>query len=146
MNQTANGERVILSPTVKDGSAGTMPQPVLIQNRYVGGDALNAFTPGFPDLPDLKGTNNVGLLIAVTGVLTKTESGYWFVDDGCELRYDLVSMGIPVDASLLSPTKRAEIASGDYVVVTGICQAGSIEDRTVPIVRLRQDSDIVYYR
>ena len=146
MNRTANGERVILSPTVKDGTAGTTPEPVLIQSRSVGGEALNPFTPGFPALPDLRGTHNVGLLISVAGVLTKTESGYWFVDDGCGLRYDPVNVGIPVDASLLSTAKQAEVMSGDHVVVTGICQAGSIEGQTVPIVRLRQDMDIVYYR
>jgi len=115
-------------------------------NRSVGGQALNAYTPGFPGLTGLYGTNNVGLLIIVTGVLTKTESGYWFVDDGSGVQYDPTNAGIPVDASLLSPSKQAELQSGDYVLATGICQAGSISSEAVPVVTLRQDSDIVYYR
>lgn len=146
MGITSEGERVILSPTVKDGTAGSAPHAVLISNRSVGGEALNAYTPGFQGVPGLQGLNNVGLLITIAGRLTKTESGYWFVNDGQELLLDPGNAGIPVDVSMLSVAKRAEMTSGDYVIVTGICQAGTIGSLGVPVVKPRQDSDIIYYR
>lgn len=143
IGSTADGERVILSPTVKDGVAGASPRPVLILNRSVGGEALNAYTPGFAGL---YGANNVGLLMAVAGILAKTPGGYWFVDDGSGVQYDPGYAGIPVDASVLSVMKQDGLQTGDYVVATGICQAGSVSGGSVPVLKLRQDSDLVSYR
>jgi len=138
-----NGERIIQNASVTAGTAGVMPGAVLLLNKHIGGASLNDYTPG---IAGLYGVNNIGLLVTVTGRLTKTESGYWFVDDGSAMPYDAVIVGIPLDVSLLSAGKKAELATSDNVVVTGICQTGSIASQTVPVVRLRQDSDIVYYR
>ena len=142
MGLTTDGERVILSPTVKDGASGAAPQPVLLTNKSLGGEALNAYTPGFPGL---YGTNNVGLLVAATGTLTKTGSGYWFIDDGSGVRFDPGQAGVPVDASLLSTAKQQSLQTGDYVLAIGICQAGSVSGGSAPVIRLRQDADLVSY-
>ncbi len=138
-----NGERIIQNASVTAGVVGVMPQPVLLLNKNLGGASLNAYTPG---IAGLYGLNNIGLLVTVTGRLTKTESGFWFVDDGSAMPYDAVIVGIPVDVSLLSASKKAELASLDNVVVTGICQVGTVNGLQAPVAKLRGDGDIVYYR
>ncbi len=90
--------------------------------------------------------NTIGLFVTITGKLTTTEGIYWFVDDGSAMVYDATIVGIPVDVSLLSTSKKAELASLDNVVVTGICQVGTVNGLPAPVVKLRSDADIVYYR
>ncbi len=143
INSLTSGERIIQNATVKAGTAGVMPHALMLLNKYIGGESLNDYTPG---ITGTYGPNNVGLLVTVTGKLTKTESGYWFVDDGSTMLYDAVIIGIPVDTSQLSAAKKAELATADNVVVTGICQPGTVNALIAPVVKLRGDGDIVYYR
>lgn len=138
-----NGERIIQDATVKAGTAGVMPRAPMLLNRDIGGGSLTDYTPG---IPGRGGVNNIGLLVTVMGRLTKTESGYWFVDDGSSVLYDAAIVGIPVDVSLLSAGKKAELATADYVIATGICRIGTVNSLPAPVVKLRGDVDIIYYR
>lgn len=143
IGQTANGERLITSATIKAGTAGTMPHPLWMLTKQVGGEALNDFTPGFAGR---YGTNNIGLLITTIGRLAKSDTGYWSVDDGAALTQENPISTIAVDASALSTAKTAELLDGDFVVITGICQIGSASGDAVPVIKLRGDADVTYYR
>ena len=143
MNVLANGERVILSPTVKAGTGTMFPKPLLIVGRDLGGQPLNVYTPG---IPAMLGVNNLGLLVNVYGKLTKAESGYWLVGDGGVFQYDPGVQGISVDVSKLSAAKKAELLDNDFVVMTGICIPDTVNSLLVPIVKLRGDADVTYYR
>ena len=143
MNVLANGERVILSPTVKSGTGTKFPNPLLIVGRDLGGQPLNVYTPG---IPAMVGVNNLGMLVNVYGKLTKAESGYWLVGDGGVFQYDPDVQGVSVDVSKLSAAKKAELLDNDFVVMTGICIPDTVNLLLVPIVKLRGDADVTYYR
>ncbi len=139
----SNGERVILGPTVKASTGSDFPRALLFLSRDLGGEPLNVYTPG---ISGMAGANNLGLLVQVCGKLTKAESGYWTVTDGAPAQYQMEKTSTYVDVSQLSSAKKAELLDNDIVIMTGICIPDTVDGLNVPIVKLRTDADVVYYR
>jgi len=135
---TSDNERRIATATVKEGIAGTIPPARYMRNASVGGDAFNAYTPG---LPGKWGLNNIGLLVDVVGMMTYVDTGYMYIDDGSALNDGSGYTGLRVDTSMLSPTKAAELISGDYAVLKGI--VSTEPSLSAPVLRLREDADVV---
>ena len=137
-----NGERVILTPTVKSGTSGIFPDPVMITNGRLGGAALNAYTPGIPGSTDL---HNIGLLVTTTGRITHLDTNGMFIDDGSQCQYDPTYGGVYVDISTLSSMKKSTLSENQYVVVTGICGTTTLGGEVAPVVRVRGDSDVITF-
>jgi hypothetical protein len=138
--QTINGERVLTSPEVENFvvGGGTVPAQSML-NRDMGGAGLNSYTPG---VTGGVGTNNIGALVTITGRVTHAESGFCYVDDGCNLLDGSGFTGVKVDTSTLVTNIPSE---NQYVVITGISateQAGSDIRR---LLRPRGDGDVVIY-
>lgn len=93
----------------------------------VGGDALNAFTPG---VTNGKGTNNIGLLISEWGKVTDVQTGYFTISDGS---------GPDLKVSLPSGVTVTGLAISKYVLVTGI----SSVDNGNHLLKARNQADVV---
>ena len=135
---TANCERSITTATVKEGVAGTIPPSRYLRNAWVGGDALNAYTPG---LPGKKGVNNIGLLVDIIGSIEHVDTGFMYVDDGSALEDGSGYIGLRVDTALLSPSKAAELVPTYHAVLKGIIMTEP--SLSAPLLKLRDDADVV---
>lgn len=136
---TSDSERRIATATVKEGGAGTIPPPVFMMARSIGGDSFNAYTPG---LPGKKGLHNVGLLAQGIGKINFIGAGFIYADDGSALDDTSGNIGLRVDTSLLSPGKLAELSTTKYAVLQGIISTEpSLGD--APLLKLREDADVI---
>ena len=134
----ADGERRITDANVVTGSSGTIPEPAFLSNRYIGGGALNAWTPGLPGRLDV---NNVGLLVVTSGKISAVDSGFIYVDDGSVPDDGTGHAGIRVDTSRISGPFNVD----DYVVIRGISSTCVDGVTIIPIVRPRDNGDRVIY-
>lgn len=132
--QIASGERILTEASVSTDGTASLPGPLLLTNLALGGSDLNEYTPG---VTDGIGTNNLGLLVKVSGrVIGTPTSQYFVIDDGS------VQDGIEVDSSRLSTNLPSE---GDYVTVVGISATKQIGSTLYRLVRARGDADVTIY-
>ena len=136
-------ERMITNPAVYPRTALYTVDPLGVATKYLGGEALNANTPG---VTGGHGLHNTGLLVTVWGKVTFSDNvaGYFYVDDGCKRQDGSGNLGVRVDctnrpASLSLPSK------DQHVVVTGISSRMMIGSDYVPTIRPRKQQDIVPY-
>jgi len=132
-----NCERVLTSPQVfVVRQTEKIPRALRMPAGRVGGHQPGLFGAGFPDSP---GVLNLGLLVCVTGRVTKSGPGYFYLSDGSEVIDGSGIRGIRVS---LPPGASAPQA-GSVVSVTGIAgckDAGAGEAR---IIYARTPEDIV---
>jgi hypothetical protein len=133
---TLNGERTITNPSVIVTGSAAVPRPLAVNNRAVGGSALNPHTPG---ITEGLGLNNIGLLVRVFGRVTEAGTDWFYIDDGTG-RLHAGHVGIKVAAPTLGKP-----AVGQYAVVTGISSAEVDGSAAVSVVRPRAQDDLTYY-
>jgi len=121
----ANGERRITPFFISAPDSGSVPRPLGLQNRALGGGAFNAYTPG---ITGGKGINTIGLLVIVWGKVTDVQTGYFILDDGsCTLK--VLSPYIP--------------PINTDVRVTGISTVESSGGTVTRLLRARKRADVV---
>jgi subtilisin family serine protease len=132
-------ERVITNPTITTtGSYTGRLAPISLSNRDVGGEALNAYTPG---VTGGTGLNNLCLLVRTFGRVTEIGADYFKMDDGSALDDGSGVKGIKVFVGGLTlPTSTSQ-----YAVVTGISSTEMIDSNTIRLIRARRQTDLVYY-
>lgn len=142
---TSVGERAINCSTVNTvPKAATVPDPLGILNRTVGGGSLNEYTPG---VTGGVGALNTGLLIQVWGWVTYVDATarFFYVDDGCELQDGSGYLGLWVSYSSLASGNEVNPPEGVYVKVTGVSSRKTSAGNVIPIVRVRRQADIVSF-
>ena len=107
---SAGGERVLLDAELSGSTAaGSVPVPLSVSGRDLGGAALNPFTPG---VAGGTGLNNLGLYVRVRGTVTEVSGNGFRISDGS------VDGGVWIDSG---PFHRP--AAGQFAVVAGISTA-----------------------
>ncbi len=124
---TINGERAITAPDTSPVAGPGAPTPVLINNKYLGGGDLNAYTLG---ITNGIGVNNVGMLLTIIGKVVSPGLGYFMVDDG--------SKQIKVSTLMLGPVPGVD----KMVRVTGIVSTEESGGIVTPVLIPRADSDV----
>ncbi|MEN6356765.1 MAG: hypothetical protein ABFD83_06740 [Armatimonadota bacterium] len=127
-------------------------QPIAMNNRAIGGGALNAYTPG---VQNGAGANNIGLLIKTWGKVTwvDTSNEYFYIDDGSALKdgsthidngVEKDNVGVRVSYSNLATGNTISVLPGigDNVTVICISSTVMIDTKVQPNLRLRRQSDI----
>ncbi|HOM73126.1 MAG TPA: hypothetical protein PLP86_12870, partial [Armatimonadota bacterium] len=115
-------------------SNNTLPKPVGMNCRAIGGTSLNDYTPG---VYGGYGLNNIGLLVRICGKVTYKGTGFFYVDDGTQREAYSTFTGIRVNSS-------ASVNTGDIVIVTGVLTTTvpSGWNETLPLIRTRDASDV----
>jgi uncharacterized protein (TIGR03790 family) len=134
---TDTGERSIQADMVQvDNQLLTPLVPVGLPNRMVGGGSFaktNGVTGG-------TGLRNIGLLVTTWGKTTYIGGAgedFFYVDDGSRLKDGSGHVGLKVKSrSLLKP------ALGVFVRVTGISSCEELGGKTIPVVKLRKQTDV----
>ncbi|MCE5313552.1 MAG: hypothetical protein ABFD49_02110 [Armatimonadota bacterium] len=117
-------------------------QPLAMNNRAIGGGALNSYTLG---VEDGAGLNNIGLLIKVWGEVTAvdTTNSLFYINDGSNLSDGSGYTGVRVSyGSLASGNTITPPSVGDHVTVVCISSTVAINSVIRPNLRPRQQSDI----
>ncbi len=128
---TQRGERVLTEPDTSPSSGPGAPAPILINIREVGGESLNAHTPG---ITGAVGVNNIGTLVTVAGRSYGPQSGYFMLgepqeDWGIKIKVDTTKlMSVP--------------AAGKFVKVTGIISTEENAGVITPVIIPRSDGDV----
>lgn len=131
---SVNGERALITPSVTPDGTGTLPRPLGMPARAVGG-ALAAYggeTPGV-------GLYNCGLLVRVWGRVKSVGWNYFYLEDGSGLIDGSGFQGLKVFVG-----SAPKPAVGDYLSVTGISSVESPEGTGVrlPVIRVRKADDV----
>lgn len=136
---TIGGERVLTSATVEASSGPGAPTPLMMTNKALGGESLNPHTEGvFGGV----GTNNIGLLVTISGRVTYVGSGFVYVDDGSALEDGSSFKGVKVDTSTLTVIPEED----DRVLINGISSTEiSGTGKVVRLLRPRRDADVINY-
>lgn len=135
----ADGERYIAAASAVaagQGSVDTLGMP----NRALGGGdwAYNAFTgAGQQGVAGGSGLNNIGLLVRTWGVVTHSEPGLFYIDDGSGLTDGSGHTGVRVDAQGLVPP-----VPGSYVSVTGASSCIRVSGVVQRRIRAASQGDI----
>ncbi|MGB9586867.1 MAG: carboxypeptidase regulatory-like domain-containing protein, partial [Armatimonadota bacterium] len=142
---TLEGERVLNGAAVIVLNSGvTMPKPLAMNNRKVGGGAYGyqgAVLNNSQSNEYATGLNNIGLLTRTWGRVQYVEpsGNYFYIDDGSGLTDGSGYRGIRVAiAGLPAPSP------GSFVLVTGISSTTLIEGKTVRMLRPRHVNDLSY--
>lgn len=131
-----DGERAIVNSAVTRIGTGTVPKPLSMNNRDVGGSDLSPLSGDTGG----NGLNNVGLLVRIWGRVTYIGDDYFYIDDGSCVRTGPAT-GIKVICSgLAKPT-----ATSQYAIVTGISCVEQDGDIRRPVLRPRKQADLLYY-
>jgi len=130
-------------------AAAAVPDPLVMQNKTVGGGAFNVYTPG---VTDGVGLHNIGLLIQTSGKVvagaTNTTDKYFYINDGSALDDTSGFVGLRVSyANLATGKSITPPADNTYVVITGISSTTKLEpsERIIPTLRPREQTDIAPY-
>lgn len=118
------------------------PAPLAMNNRTVGGGAVNQYTPG---VEGGTGLNNIGLLIRTWGKVTfvDTTNKFFYIDDGTAREDGSGNPGIRVSydnlasGNVIDPPKQ-----GTYAMVTCISSTIMIDGKIQSNLRPRGQSDI----
>ena len=130
--------RVLFADVVENhGGTATLPRPLGVTTKRLGGAAFNASTPG---VTGGTGLYNIGLLVRCAGRVTYSDSTdpnnrYFVLDDGGGLSWN-GHAGVLVRCGAVSPP------TGGWAVVTGICASESWSGKTVPVLLVRDSGDI----
>ena len=114
---STDGERYIDAATAIQNGSGNV-DPLALINRGVGGGDwnYNASTgAGQKGVKNASGLNNIGLLITALGIVTYSETGIFYIDDGSALADDSGHTGIKVLGTVPDPDP-----VGKHVIVDGI--------------------------
>ena len=120
------------------GGSATLPGPVALAQRHLGGASFNALTPG---VTNGQGLYNTGLLVRCWGRVTYSDTSsptdrYFYVDDGSGLS-DGSHPGVRVRCGSVSPP-----ISG-MAIVTGIATSEQVGSDVVPAILIRDAADLV---
>lgn len=134
----ADGERAVINSAVtRTGvGTGTVPDPAGMVNRDLGGAALGLI----PGITGGTGLNNVGLLVRAWGRVKYIGSDYFKISDGYGIggqSYREIKVRCP---GLTKPSSTSQ-----YAVVTGISSLELSGSTATPIIRVRKQTDLVYY-
>ena len=118
-------------------SGNTLPKPLQLLNRWIGGGSAGAYTPGFEGGV---GVNTSGLLMTTVGKVTFVDPAgdYFVVTDGSAAVDAARRTGILVWAKGL---QLPQINS--YLTVTGLSGSYITASHLYPVLRLRGQGDIV---
>ncbi len=132
-----NCERVVTSPQVfVVRSASQVPRPLNMPAGRIGGHQPGLFGAGFPNSP---GVMNLGLLVCVTGRVTKAGAGYFYLSDGSEVIDGSGFRGIRISL----PPGVAPPEAGSVVSATGIAGCKDAGWGEARIIYARSAEDIV---
>lgn len=124
----SDGERQLNATNVAAlGVASNPPRPAGMRGDWVGGSALNPYTPG---ITGAYGWNNIGLLVKTWGTVASTGGDYFYVQ---------VTPALQIKVACGSLTKPVV---GKMVAVTGISTCEIASGATVRMIRARIQSDI----
>ncbi len=138
------GERCIAADTIIPSGSPAQVPPLAMTNRSVGGGDFS-YSPGPPERGQMGveggvGSNNIGLLIRTTGMVTHVDASgrFVYIDDGSALDDGSTHRGIKVILNGLSAPGLDE-----QVMVTGVssCEPG-IGAKPVRVIRVRNQQDI----
>lgn len=131
-------ERQISSATVV--RTGSDPaKPLGLTCRLIGGAAI----PGAPGVRDGLGLHNMGLLVRITGRVTKVLGSYIYVDDGSMVVN--ASTSGPETGVMVKCASTPYVVAGSTVAVTGVV-VGSIQSGWTanrPYIQTRTGADLV---
>lgn len=127
---TPDGERQIEAPAVVIAGSTTPLEPLFMNNKTIGGSTVGVPPLGQHGVSGGIGTNNVGLLIRASGLVTAVNGTILTVDDG--------SGPVQVDASTLA----APPTVGQYITVIGISSLRQAGPDRNPLVLPRDDLDV----
>jgi hypothetical protein len=135
MLSRVDGERAIQGASLSKTSHRDPLGPLGMPNRWIGGASQGQRTGVDGGL----GLNNLSMLVAAYGRVTAVGWTYFYVDDGSSLFDGSGIGGLKVISRSLSKPAR-----GSYVRVTGMssCEQPPGAGVTIPVVRLRRQSDI----
>ena len=171
--ENPNGtEPYIAASSVQYAGAASMPKPLAMPNKAVGGHAAT----GTVGITGGVGTFNTGMLVTVWGQVTYVGPDYIYLDDGCGLRDSNSLSGlikvapnaqnipVPPDPALypndyqqfctnyLYPrgirvyfASSPEPGIGDCICVTGISSPATLQSGgpIIRLIRVRQGTDVV---
>lgn len=115
----------------------TMLRPVFMPNRSIGGGDFSRATKG---VTNGFGLRNIGLLIKTSGKVTYVGSeseDFYYIDDGSGLSDGSGHAGIKINCINLCKPQ-----IGMNMLVTGISSCENIDDKVMPVVRVRYQSDM----
>ncbi len=135
---TIDGERTLQADEVEiQPDKGTLPRPVAMHNRVLGGAAVSPQTQG---ITKGRGARNIGLLVTIWGKVIYvggSDEDYFRIDDGSRWKDTSGHTGIKVKCRDL-----AKPALGARVMVTGISSCEDLNGYVAPVLKVRKQSDI----
>ena len=126
-----NGERQLYVFWMEAPDSGSVPAPIGMGNKALGGGQLNSLTPG---ITGGTGVHNVGLLVRSWGRVMESGTGYFIIDDGSG-----ANLKVTVPYGVNPPDE------GQYAIVTGISSVENSGGNVTCLLRPRRQSDIVVY-
>jgi len=136
---TTSSERVITALGAITFATGQPASPILVRTKWLGGEQFG-LQVGVKEYVDGQtvyavGLNNIGLLVTITGRVTKVGTDYFYVDDGCQCD-DKSGTGVRVLSGSFS-----EPPLDSYLVVTGISTMHYVKTGPWRAVLLRHQDD-----
>ena len=134
----AGSQRALVGDVVEDLDTDDVPPPIGMNQRELGGAGFNPATPG---VTGGKSLYNIGLLVRCWGTVTYSDTSdrddkYFYFDDGSGLSsggHD----GVLVRCRSIAPP------SSGMAIVTGVAASESIGGKVVPVILIRDSSDII---
>ncbi len=137
-----DGERAInpSMPAIVHGST-TVPSPVALRNRDLGGGDASPDNPG---VTDGRGALNVGLLVKTTGVVTYSGAGFFYIHDGSNRTDSPLDdgsgmLGVRITSNIVA-------SPGDWLEVTGVSSTDTynVPGRNIPTIMPRDANDVTW--
>lgn len=133
-----DGEREIDATMVDTVTAGTLPRPLAMAHRDIGG--VPSWSDALPWIGGGHGTENVGLLISTSGRVGSVGGDHFYITDGSSDTQNGGSLPVRVVCgNLIKP------ANGQMVFVTGVASAYPAGGAVERAVRVQYQDDIVVY-
>jgi len=153
LGTNSDGERCIQAKTVTPAAGSLDIKPVAMRNGLLGGAACG-LQQGVVDFAMPMwwqhgysiATNNIGLLVATWGVVTRKGDGYLYVDDGSALR-DGTLTGEDENIGVRVLCDPSSYGVGDLLIVTGISSCFETESGKIArriLTRSSEDIRKVY--
>lgn len=134
LGTNAEGERYILASSIL-GGAPMVAVPLGMNLRTLGGES----TAGQQGMEDASGLSNIGLLVRISGVVTHSEQGFFYVDDGSGISDGSGYAGVRV-LTMGAPAPSA----GQVVTFAGPCSVFRVGNTLQRRVLLRSGSLLVH--
>lgn len=134
----SGSQRAIYATTFNDLGPGTMPKPLFMPIRSLGGTGPNVATPG---VTTTKGLYNIGMLVKVAGVVTYADTSdpaakFFYVNDGSGLTDDTGYPGVKVLCGTIDPPTTGMVS------VTGVVSSEQVGPDIVPRLLIRSADDV----